>query len=1192
MLLPAALFAGWAGEATAGKRYPEVSVTANKTMMTEGDAVNLTFTADSEVGSPGVTVRVLLTQTGDFFNSADLGIKSVIIPRASTSTTLAVRSVGDQADERSGRLTAILLGGRGHFPASGTGGIARVDVLDDDVTDVTLAVTDATAAEGDGSNVAQFNVDLSRGMHCTTTGSGTWADERIEIPLTFSGGVPGTDFSIALAAAANGVTFDSNTNTVVFSVSSTPVAAPGPGIRNATRISISATRATLELTALDDADTVSETVTVSADTASLVAGSLTGGAQVSGSAQITIADDDSASDAPSQVEATPPTLTLTRDAERVTEGGEVSFTISADPAPAHDLTVSLHAEESMGADMDFIAAGRLDTVLLSKGATSATWTFTAYSDDDPRADGMIEARIDPDAHGGYKIGEPSTATMALIDDDGTMVPVTVSLTAEKTSVAEANGEAKFTIALSRALQAGETVTAPFTVSGGRPNRHWNIRLRPEDNGPGVRRTATGLDSAVTFTEGGRVATLVLIARPDWNTAQRTIGIAFGTGDRAPRATGVAGGVAPVGDAIAVAIVDDDAAAGPVLWVEDARVRENAGTMRFTVRLTVPAEETVRVRARTRNARPVSAEANRDYEQARVNLSFRPGETRKHVRVRIFDDSHDEGRETFELVLSNARGAAIGDGVAVGTIANSDPLPAAWLSRLGRTVAEQTLDGIAGRMAVPRTPGMQGAIAGQALTFGAPAAGLAATANGAGVAAPDGDGALALADVAQAFDSHPDGFGDSGFGTGFGTGFDSPRAQSRSMTAREALLGSSFSLTGERDAHGGSIAFWGRAANGSFDGNEGTFSLDGEVTTGMLGADYARDRWLVGLALAQSAGKGDYRDTGAGPQTCPDGAKGPLCNGAVREGAGKVEASLTAAIPYASLQASERFKLWGALGYGAGEVTLKTKMGGNYPADMTWTMAAAGSRGDLLSPPAEGSGPALALTSDALWARTSSEKTRDLAASESDATRLRLGLEGGYRFAMEGGGEFMPKLEFGVRHDGGDAETGFGVELGGGVVWSDPSLGLRLELSGRTLLAHDGDDLKDRGYGASLAFDPDPATKRGPSFALRQEFGARATGGLDALFAPDPLEERNGSTPTARWTAEAAYGFPAFGGRFTGSPHMGLGLATGTRDYSVGWRLTPESRTAPDIGFGLTATRRESNTAAPEHRVGLDVRARW
>ena len=422
-----------------------------------------------------------------------------------------------------------------------------------------------------------------------------------------------------------------------------------------------------------------------------------------------------------------------------------------------------------------------------------------------------------------------------------------------------------------------------------------------------------------------------------------------------------------------------------------------------------------------------------------------------------------------------------------------------------------------------------------------------------------------------------------------------------MTAREALLGSSFTATGEKDGTGGSLAFWGRAAQSSFDGREGTFSLDGEATTAMLGADYARGNWLFGMALMQSNGEGGYRDTDPGGNVCADldmdGADPPpdLCNGALRNGDGEVEASLTAAVPYAAIQASERLKLWGALGYGTGEVTLKPDLGGRaLTADISWTMAAAGVRGDLLPPPKEGSGPALAVTSDALWARTGSDKTHELAASDSDVTRLRLGLEGGYRIATEGGGHVTPKLEIGARHDGGDAETGFGVELGGGLAWVDPALGLSLDVSGRTLIAHGNDDLKDRGFAASLAFDPDPATARGPSLTLTQDWGGQARGGLDALFTPQTLDRRGGGgEATARWQAEAAWGFPAFSGRFTGSPHVGLGLATGARDYSVGWRLTPAANAnAPDISFGIRATRRENDWTEPEHTMGFEAIARW
>ena len=666
------------------------------------------------------------------------------------------------------------------------------------------------------------------------------------------------------------------------------------------------------------------------------------------------------------------------------------------------------------------------------------------------------------------------------------------------------------------------------------------------------------------------------------------------------------------DAASVKVTDDDAVAtAPTFSVGDETANEDVGLMYFTVRLDRAVQRTVKVTLTARESTPVSARYGEDYYwwwPDGLALTFHPGQTEKKMWVYVYNDNHDEDPETFEVALSNPTGGtAIGDGVAVGTIVNDDPMPAAWLARFGRTAAEQALDGIAGRIAASRTAGVQGSIAGQALNLDpGPGTGSGGS-DGPGGSTPgaaSGNDLLAQSDVARAF-----GAGNGGFGTGssghdsHGFGFDSSGtgAQSRSMTAREALLGSSFTATGEKDGTGGSLAFWGRAAQSSFDGREGTFSLDGEATAAMLGADYARGRWLVGMALMQSSGEGGYRDTDPGGNVCADldmdGVDPPpdLCNGALRNGDGEVEASLTAAVPYAAIQASERLKLWGALGYGTGEVTLKPDLGGRaLSADISWTMAAAGVRGDLLPPPKAGSGPALAVTSDALWARTSSDKTHELAASDSDVTRLRLGLEGGYRIATEGGGHVTPKLEIGARHDGGDAETGFGVELGGGLAWVDPGLGLSLDVSGRTLIAHGNDDLKDRGFAASLAFDPDPATKRGPSLTLVQDWGGQAKGGLDALFRADPLEDRTGSgEATARWRAEAAWGFPAFSGRFTGSPHVGLGLATGARDYSVGWRLTPAANAnAPDISFGLKATRRENDWTEPEHTMGFEAVARW
>ena len=888
---------------------------------------------------------------------------------------------------------------------------------------------------------------------------------------------------------------------------------------------------------------------------------------------------------------TPATPELSLQAgSAVDEGGNAAFTVTAAPAPQSDLTVTWTVAQS-GEYLDAPGAGSR-TATLAAGTTSVALSVATVDDGADEADGSVSVTLGTGT--GYTVATgKGSAAVAVRDNDEPAV-----------SIAAGNG-------------VTEGAAASFTVSASPvPAAPLDVTLAVGQSGDFAASGETG-SRTVTVPVTGSVDVEVATVDDGADEPNGSITATLGTG------TGYTVAAAP-DHAATVAVSDNDAASsGPTISIADATMKENQRNGYFTVTLSEKVAWPVHVYYATRDSTPVSAVAGQDYlawqRSWQLRARFRPGQTETQIHVPLYNDSHDEDPETFEMVLFDAGvngppgvSVSIADGVAVGTITNSDPMPAAWLARFGRTAAEQALDGIAGRIAAPRGAGVQGSIAGQTLNFD-PGSQSGAANDHAAPGSLAGNGLLAQSDVARAFggaghggfgSSGPDGFSSLGFGhDSHGFGFDSigTGAQSYSMTARETLLGSSFTATGEKDAAGGSLAFWGRAAQSSFDGREGTFSLDGEATTAMLGADYARGKWLVGMALMRSSGEGGYADNGTGPQHCPDVGEGMdpatmayLCGGAMREGDGEVEASLTAAVPYAAIQASERLRLWGAAGYGTGEVTLKPEVGGLLSSDIAWTMAAAGVRNDLVSLSREASGPALALTSDALWGRTSSEKTHELAASESDVTRLRLGLEGSYRIATEGGGSLTPKLEIGARHDGGDAETGFGVELGGGLAWVNPTLGLSLDLSGRTLVAHGSDDLEDQGFAASLAWDPDPSTGRGPSLTLTQDWGAAARGGLDALFAPDPLADREGSgQTTARWTAEAAWGFPAFSGRFTGSPHVGLGLATAARDYTLGWRLAPaHNANTPDVSFGVKGTRRESGWAEPEHTAGLEATMRW
>ena len=112
----------------------------------------------------------------------------------------------------------------------------------------------------------------------------------------------------------------------------------------------------------------------------------------------------------------------------------------------------------------------------------------------------------------------------------------------------------------------------------------------------------------------------------------------------------------------------------------------------------------------------TATAGSDYTRASGKLRFAPGETEKTVSVPILDDAHDEGAETMRLRLSAASGAVIADGVATGTIENTDHIPTAWLARFGRTVTDQVLDAVEARLAASRAAGTRVRLAGQALPF--------------------------------------------------------------------------------------------------------------------------------------------------------------------------------------------------------------------------------------------------------------------------------------------------------------------------------------------------------------------------------------------------------------------------------------------------------------------------------------------
>ena len=105
------------------------------------------------------------------------------------------------------------------------------------------------------------------------------------------------------------------------------------------------------------------------------------------------------------------------------------------------------------------------------------------------------------------------------------------------------------------------------------------------------------------------------------------------------------------------------------------------------------------------------------------------------------------------------------------------------------------------------------------------------------------------------------------------------------------------------------------------------------------------------------------------------------------------------------------------------------------------------------------------------------------------TRLRLTLEGSRSFDT-GGGRLTPTVEVGVRQDGGDAETGTGVEVGGAIRYAGD--GVTVEGSVRALVAHEESGYEEWGASGSIRINPGDSG-RGLSLSCLKRGSRSSTG---------------------------------------------------------------------------------------------------
>ncbi len=316
---------------------------------------------------------------------------------------------------------------------------------------------------------------------------------------------------------------------------------------------------------------------------------------------------------------------------------------------------------------------------------------------------------------------------------------------------------------------------------------------------------------------------------------------------------------------------------------------------------------------------------------------------------------------------------------------------------------------------------------------------------------------------------------------------------RGVTPRGLLTGSSFHVHRSDGAPGpgaGGLSLWGEGAFNGFESRNAGISLDGEVASLHLGADYQLDRWLFGLAVGQSRGEVDFKDS-----TVADPAWG----------AGTVGIDLTNVLPYLQWSPDGRGDrvVWGTVGIGRGEARLKRRAHDNGAGDLETFMIAGGARMPLARQIA-GWDAAIGADGFRVSSQTEALKTADGAVQASAGDEARsLRLRGGMEFTKSRAlpnGAMDVKLALAGRLDDGYLTSGaglsgsdvfekpsFGAEVGGSVEYTALG-GLTAAVRGRYLAARPATTVEEWGVSARVAYAP-AATGRGLGFSVAPTWGA-------------------------------------------------------------------------------------------------------
>ena len=323
--------------------------------------------------------------------------------------------------------------------------------------------------------------------------------------------------------------------------------------------------------------------------------------------------------------------------------------------------------------------------------------------------------------------------------------------------------------------------------------------------------------------------------------------------------------------------------------------------------------------------------------------------------------------------------------------------------------------------------------------------------------------------------------------------------------KQAMRNTSFAVpVGSSDEEQGlpNWTLWGLGDYQAFEGTPDYGSHDGTLMTVYLGADKrVATSGQAGVSVSYSMGEANYSFSG-------DGASGD----------GTLTTVLTSVYPYLRWAPSSGMDIWalGGVGMGTAEnergVTATTE-----ESDLSMSLGLLGARQSLGTM----GGLDMSLRGDVGVVNLSTAEGEEVLDDQAVAgQRFRLGVEGARTMVLASCATVTPFGELGGRYDGGDGQTGGGLEVAGGLRYKCPRSRFQIEARGRLLALNSTYQERGGSIIASLAPGSDGL---GLSASLAPRWGA-ADRGTQALWRDGALQTGRFGLSPDDWSMDALVGY--------------------------------------------------------------------